>query len=822
MDKLYVLIKEQFPEFVQSDYPRFIEFIQAYYKWFETQLPVDLKQIVDIDNTPDNYLRYFIKQLDVYGLFNDARPYNKLFIRNIKQLYTSKGTEQGLLLLLKAVYDSNVTIDHPIQYVLKPSDGTWIQEKFITLKNYSGDLANISEWDFSYDCRCAGRNQPINITRVELIDQETVRFYYQQQTSTILFVGQRINVYNKFGAILFIGTIVPSPSKIEVLEPGKDWREGQVIVWPGSIRNTVIRVASVDSEGSIKRIEVVDYGFNHSNGEAFIASPYPSRPSTTSSSLTQTPVGLINNYTLEIVDAIDEVTDSVQGYVAGIKYNPYFLENYLDGAYMGQLLFNNTTILQPSPVSQTNISVDTWSASRTKLLYVFDTVASLRGRWLDESSHISTDSIRLQDSFYYQQYSYVIESDVNPSIYKDLAAAVHLAGTKYFTKFNATSQFKLETSVTVTFPFVTLNVSDVSLVADSHNVEITRQLVDNTIPFDDIHRKGFAKRTIAPDSTSVTDVSFRDFDKFRFDLLTSLDDITGKSFIKLNESAVITDSNISNKEIKIQKPQDDVSAAEDLIKSLGRRLESASLGSFDGLGKNNTYELLTLLASPTDTITQRDSLKFPVDDVLADEALTKDISSAVSSFATPQDDLGERGFAKRLSDDSLGSFDVISKGKSITYELLTLLASPTDTITQRDSLKFPVDDVLADEALTKDISSILGPDGITTLDQLFKGTSVDVQDTALVIDIISNRPIKIFDNTVEAIEVSSKTTAKYTTDEVLTQEVSSKRSTKPIVSTVIAFSPDTSSEETLEYFASDYIEYPSRYALVSVTTTIPE
>jgi hypothetical protein len=566
------------------------------------------------------------------------------------------------------VYDSNVTIDHPIQYVLKPSDGTWIQEKFITLRTFSGDIGTLNEWDFSYDCRCAGRNQPINITRVELINEDNIRFYYQQQTSTILFVGQRINVYNAFGAIMFVGTIIPSPSKIEILESGKDWREGQVIVWPGSIRNTVIRVASVDSEGSIKRIEVVDYGFNHSNGEVYIASPYPVRPVIPQSSLTQTPSGLAFNYTLEIEDVIDGVIDSVQGYVAGIKYNPYFLENYQSSSYMGQFVFNNTTIVQLTPTGQSSISYTTWALSRTTLRYVFDTVASLRGRWVDESSHLSTDSMRLQDSFYYQQYSYVIESDVNPSIYKDLAAAVHLAGTKYFTKFNATSQFKLETSVTVTFPFITLNVSDVSLVADSHNVEFTKSSIpDDSVSATEISFKDFTKFSVPDDSVSATEISFKDFTKFGFDTTTSLDGITSKEFTKEQQDILITS-----------------------------------------------------------------------------------------------------------------------------------------------------------ELVVKDFSMVADVDTIDPLDEFFKGTSIDVADITITTDSLLRTRTKIFDDNAEATQSLNKTIAKYSTDEVLTQEVVSNRSTRLVTSTVIAFSPDTSSEETLEYFASDYIEYPSRYALVSVTTTIPE
>jgi hypothetical protein len=689
MDKLYLLVKEQFPEFVRSDYPKFVQFVQAYYKWLEENSPQDLKQIVDIDETPTEYFDYFAKQLDVYGLLNATNPYVKKYITNIKEIYTAKGTEQGLLFLLKAVYDSDVSVDHPIQYVLKPSDGKWVQEKFITLRTFFGSLDSISEWDFSYDCRCAGRNQIIDVTRVEVLDGQTIRLYYQNQVSTILFIGQRINIFNSFGAVMFTGTIVPSPSVIEVLNAGTGWQLGQVINWPGSDRNTIIRIADVNVEdGSIKRIEVVNYGYDHSDGETFIVSPYPLKPLNPSLSLTEEQISFDPPaflFTLSVEDEMEGVTDEVRGFAAGTKFNSYFLEPYQSQVYVGNLVFNNKTFASTTPVGQTSTSLEDWSNSRASLRYKFGVTGSLRGKWIDESSHLSTDSMRLQDSFYYQQYSYVIESDVNPSVYKDLAAAVHLSGTKMFTQFNATSQFKLDSNIVVTFPFVTLDILDVVLIAEVNNANFIKARADQTILLDSNFKQ--VQKFASPDTTLAQDLVSKDVTKARFDTQSTSDTVPKVVDKYTNDSTESIDivskiADITRKSINvvsIDSRQSDVT-----------KLQEHATGTQDSSFRSITQ-------------TSFDNTSF--DDSLNTESI-KDIQSGVVIVENDS-----KSLAKYLEDEydtsdiagKVTFFDAASDVSTSDTSSPSFIKVPTDSIFSTDVLRRTSDKYLQDGVLIEEL-----------------------------------------------------------------------------------------------------------------------
>ena len=56
------LIPSQVPDFVRSEYPTFVAFVEAYYEYLDTQ-GIDLKTLKDLDITLDTFIGYFKKEL---------------------------------------------------------------------------------------------------------------------------------------------------------------------------------------------------------------------------------------------------------------------------------------------------------------------------------------------------------------------------------------------------------------------------------------------------------------------------------------------------------------------------------------------------------------------------------------------------------------------------------------------------------------------------------------------------------------------------------------------------------------------------------------
>ena len=127
--KKYINLKDKayqnLPDFVKSDYPTFIAFLQAYYEFLDKRKTTrNLDYIKDIDNTLPEFIEEIKKEIAsvVPQLSND-----KLFLKNTKDVYISRGSEESYKLLFRLLYSKNVDIEYPRDKILKPSDGEWVQ-----------------------------------------------------------------------------------------------------------------------------------------------------------------------------------------------------------------------------------------------------------------------------------------------------------------------------------------------------------------------------------------------------------------------------------------------------------------------------------------------------------------------------------------------------------------------------------------------------------------------------------------------------------------------------------------------------------------------
>jgi len=119
----------------------FIQFMKAYYEWMESNASDavirksrNLLDYRDIDNTLDEYVSHFQNKY-LYGMPLYFKGDKRFLVRHILDVYRSKGTIEGYKLLFKLLYDEDIEIYVPKNDVLKASDGTWIQQKYIEVNN---------------------------------------------------------------------------------------------------------------------------------------------------------------------------------------------------------------------------------------------------------------------------------------------------------------------------------------------------------------------------------------------------------------------------------------------------------------------------------------------------------------------------------------------------------------------------------------------------------------------------------------------------------------------------------------------------------------
>src|SRR5579885_1787139 len=161
-ESLYNLIKQTIPEFVESDYPLFIEFMSAYMHFLETKRTFVTKNVYpEYGNVPNSEVqatdqlggpayetRKLLEYLDVESSLDEFKThflnsFGKNFpqyqyvsldflVRALRQFYQAKGTVDSVQWFFRVLFNEFAEVYFPRVDILKASDGTWVAP--ITLK----------------------------------------------------------------------------------------------------------------------------------------------------------------------------------------------------------------------------------------------------------------------------------------------------------------------------------------------------------------------------------------------------------------------------------------------------------------------------------------------------------------------------------------------------------------------------------------------------------------------------------------------------------------------------------------------------------------
>ena len=425
------VVSRQLPEFVRADYPAFVEFVQAYYEYLDQYEKRNLEEIRDVDQTLDSFIKYFKKELDILG-DNYENIDQRLFLRKAKQLFTAKGTESSYKFLFKALYNKNINVNYPWDKVLKASDGKWKQETSIFLKVNSGNPENLVG------------------NRIAISGQNIIIYVFVDRVSKYINPSDplAVNIYEVFIDKNYNGTIhvgytvnnngvtgslVSTSSSYEIISGGVGFSPGQIFdattIAKGATITQKIKVVEIDvldqntGTGSIKKIEVLKFGCNFDLdfyvGKSVVAAE-------TQSLITINRAGTLQ-YSISDDSQVEQYSES------GILIEPNWVNlTYGNNTYAGVLLnqFYEETLIGQNEL--TNFAI---------IKFNVGAVAKYKGYYIKNDGFLD-DEIYIQDSRYWQKYSYVISSDVDIDKYKTLLKSLlHPAGTAMFGEYLVKSTF---------------------------------------------------------------------------------------------------------------------------------------------------------------------------------------------------------------------------------------------------------------------------------------------------------------------------------------------------------------------------------------------
>ena len=140
--KISNFIENQFPSFYKEEGPNFILFVKTYYEWLEsTNNPLyysrNLLNFRDLDNTLTEFLDHFQKKY-VFGIPFNVVVNKRFLIKHILDVYRSKSSIEGYKLLFRILYNEDLNVYLPGVDMLRVSDGTWKEPKYIEVSYVNG------------------------------------------------------------------------------------------------------------------------------------------------------------------------------------------------------------------------------------------------------------------------------------------------------------------------------------------------------------------------------------------------------------------------------------------------------------------------------------------------------------------------------------------------------------------------------------------------------------------------------------------------------------------------------------------------------------
>ena len=440
------LVERQLPSYVRESNPLFGKFLEYYYEFVENSKIPDIIQEIrkynDIDEVEEQFLLDFFEEFKTIpkNIVADRR----LVAKHIYDLYKSKGSEASLKLLFKIVYGEEIGITYPSEDILRASDGRWVQDNIITIQSIEGAISSTSnrisfknvQGDFLFE-----------IKRFEAINANTIRVIFEPTGPYVIDTDQLIEVYTN-ETLDFLGRAVLMPSFVEVETGGAAWQLGQIIILPGTVKDTICQVKRIGADGSITRLDIVDYGIGYSTDTVFTVSPYRFKPAASyieqyTEKLSDSPATYA--HTVNIFDTNEGIAENIVGRDSNQEY---VLEGYTIPDYINRIAFVEDTFVEDNDVGPVNesITIEQWVASRARIRIRNRFFAKAAGYYQDFKGQLSVPNIRLQDNFFYQIFSYVIETSRQVSEYKNVISIVHPAGVKYFANLTKTANVQVSVS----------------------------------------------------------------------------------------------------------------------------------------------------------------------------------------------------------------------------------------------------------------------------------------------------------------------------------------------------------------------------------------
>lgn len=264
-----LVIDYQAPEFIRSDYAKFITFLKKYYQYLEQNgkaldIIRNLDTFNDIDEQTDNDILSIFYSTFLPDFPQVVSTDKAFLVKNIVDFYNSKGSNESIKAFFRIVYGEEVEIYLPKVDILNISAGQWKKLFKIKITNISsGTIYEILGQEI-YQIDSVNNNKTV---RARVVD-------YDEVTGSVIITADNIvlnfdstlPVYttrNDTGADVTF-TLVNQLSSATISYGGLNYSPGDIAKLSTAVSNTESIAVEEVSYGKVKEIILNANGDNYS------------------------------------------------------------------------------------------------------------------------------------------------------------------------------------------------------------------------------------------------------------------------------------------------------------------------------------------------------------------------------------------------------------------------------------------------------------------------------------------------------------------------------------------------------------------------------
>lgn len=427
-------VASQIPEWIYDEKQKFTAFLEAYYEWLERKQNAYAKthtlyELSDLDQTLDEFVDYFSEtylknfpKVLAQNLTTDSSVDKRKAIKNIKQFYQAKGTEKSYELLFRLMYDVPVEFYYPRDDILRVSDGIWIEPVSIktTRTNSSSILRRLENQIITqYD----GNGVFVASATVDFVliyDDGPLQVCELFLRDIIGTFKPGFDIETKIDGVVVKERVWPVVSGVRVIDGGSGYRESDLLTYSptGFGTNTILSVTRTNQNTGIISVGIVKSGISFFGDDV-------------------TDDG-------EVIDDGSSLFGGLVGTLVPDGIIPIGPGGASGGGTGGKMYFVDARNVPRTNVDA-SIQIDIAPKFERKVfseVFQFGAMIYYPGYYSTNKGKLSSNKY-IQDSFYFQDFSYVLKTEVSAKKWKEIIKKlIHPAGHELFGRISIKKNVK--------------------------------------------------------------------------------------------------------------------------------------------------------------------------------------------------------------------------------------------------------------------------------------------------------------------------------------------------------------------------------------------